>query len=158
MQDTVKKKHKSGPTKSALTTPLSIRVPNAMLAEIAAAANPGDRVRGGGTAGEAVRRLRLCGEIGADRLRELTRRAAARTHPDGTPWTAGELLDELLAFDAAPPLPEGVSVLCFLAADEASVAAGLDALRPRGVVASTEAYQHKGRQTFQQNLTTADAL
>lgn len=151
MQDTVRKKHKSGPTKSALTTPLSIRVPNAMLAEIAAAATPGDRVRGGGTAGEAVRRLSLCGEIGADLLAELSRRAAVRTHPDGTPWTPGELL----AFDAAPPLPEGVTLLCFLASDEASVAAGLEALRPRGVVPSMEARRRDGRQSFQQNLTTA---
>ncbi len=48
MQGGAKRKHGSGPTKSALTTPLSIRVPNATLVEIAAAATPGDRVRGVG--------------------------------------------------------------------------------------------------------------
>ena len=76
----------------------------------------------------------LCEEAGADRLRELSRRAEARTHPDGSPWTAGELLDGLLALDAAPPLPAGGRLYLF-ADDEWTVPAALEALRPRGIVA-----------------------
>ena len=129
-----KRRHASGPTRSSLTTAVCVRVPNGLHAAIAAEATPGERVRGGGTAGAVVRRLALCEEAGAERLRELSRRAAGRSHPDGSPWTAGELLDELLALDAAPPLPAGGRLYLF-ADDEATVPAALEALRPRGIVA-----------------------
>lgn len=155
MGDQGKKRHASGPTRSSLTRQLSVRVPNGMYADLEASAAPNGHRSGGGVAGEAVRRMREYGEVGPARMRELGRRAAARSHADGTTWTAGELLDELLRLEDAPPLPEGVRILCFLARDAASVSAGLDALRPRGIVASVEAYQRKDG-SYQQNLALAD--